>query len=212
MNNKKIHGLYAIADTSVISEQMLLQRTKAVLQGGARVVQYRDKQNSASQRLQQAQALRQLTAEYQAIFIINDDFHLAVEVGADGVHLGEEDGALVTARNYFRDNNQDQALIGISCYNQLTLALAAEQEGADYVAFGRCYSSTTKPGDRYVTQAELVQARQQLTIPMVAIGGITTTNTPELIDAGVDSVAVIAALFDVEDSRQAAKEFCQLLG
>lgn len=209
MSNNQIQGLYAIADTSVIDQDLLLQRTKAVLEGGAAVVQYRDKKNPPALRLQQAQALRQLTTDYGATFIINDDFRLAVEVGADGVHLGEEDGALATARDYFEQNHQHQALIGISCYNQLQLARIAEQQGANYVAFGRCFASTTKPGERYVSRDQLIQARRQLTIPMVAIGGITALNTAELIDAGVDAVAVIAALFNVEDSRQAAASFCQ---
>ena len=211
MNSNRIAGLYAIADTSVMDEGHFVERTRAALQGGASVVQYRDKKNEPALRLKQAQALRALTSDFGAVLIINDDYRLAVAVEADGVHLGEEDGALISARDYFLANNLKDALIGVSCYNQIALAEVAERQGADYVAFGRCFSSTTKPGDRYVTQDQLAQARQQLTVPVVAIGGITTANAAGLITAGVDALAVIAALFCVEDSQQAAESFCQLL-
>ena len=211
MSKTNIAGLYAIADTSVVDEAQLIERSRAVLQGGASVIQYRDKKNSPQSRLHQAKTLRVLTREYQAVLIINDDYQLAVDVGADGVHLGEEDGALSHARDYFRANNHNQAIIGISCYNQLELAETAQQQGADYVAFGRCFSSTTKPGDRYVSRDQLIAARQRLTVPIVVIGGITIANAADLLSAGVDAVAVIAALYRAEDSRQAAQSFCQLM-
>jgi len=202
---KFLPGLYAIVDTGITPEQELIPRAGAALAGGATTLQYRDKGSDSVKRQRQAEALADLCRSRGVVFIVNDDYQLAAAVGADGVHLGEEDDQLVAARDYMGAN----ALIGISCYNQLQLAQQAQLDGADYVAFGRCYPSTTKPGERYVTLEQIRQARQQLTLPIVGIGGITVDNARELRLAGVDAVAVIAALFAAADSESAAYEFCE---
>lgn len=198
-------GLYAIIDTGITQEQELLSRAAAVITGGATTLQYRDKGTDSEKRLYQAAALADLCRSQGTVFIVNDDYQLAAAVGADGVHLGEEDGQLAAAREKLGAS----AIIGISCYNQVELAVKAEKEGADYVAFGRCFASTTKPGERYVTLEQIRQARQRLSLPMVGIGGITIANARQLRLAGVDAVAVIAALFSAADSEVAARELCE---
>jgi len=200
-----ISGLYAIIDTSVTIDSELQSRAAAVLAGGATTLQYRDKSRDQGKRRQQAQLLAELCHDRGATFIVNDDYKLAAIVGAQGVHLGEDDDQLAVARAHLGEAK----LIGVSCYNQLTLATRAQQQGADYVAFGRCFPSTTKPGERYVTVAQIRQARRQLTIPIVGIGGITAGNTRTLRLAGVDAVAVIGGLFSVPDSEIAARKLCE---
>lgn len=197
-------GLYAIIDTGITAENELLSRAAAVIAGGATTLQYRDKSADPEKRLDQATALAELCRRRKTIFIVNDDYKLAAAAGADGVHLGEEDDQLAAAR----DTLGAGAVIGISCYNQVETAINAEQEGADYVAFGRCFPSVTKPGERYITLDQIRVARQRVNLPIVGIGGISPTNVRQLTAAGVDAVAVIAALFSVADSESAAREIC----
>ncbi|MEJ1958991.1 MAG: thiamine phosphate synthase [Nitrosomonadales bacterium] len=205
MNSKPvIKGLYAItpdcADT-----QDLLRRTRLVLSGGARVLQYRNKSADAELQLSQATVLRELTREFGATFIVNDDAQLAARVNADGVHLGSADGEMESARALLGKHK----LIGISCYNRLPLARSAIAAGADYVAFGAFFPSRVKP-DAVAANIDLLrQARVQFDVPLVAIGGITLSNAVALINEGADALAVISALFDAEDCQSTAQEFCK---
>lgn len=197
-----IRGLYAISpDTS--DTQDLLRRVRLAMEGGASVLQYRNKTADAALRLSQARALRELTHEMDVPLIVNDDVHLAAQVEADGVHLGETDAALLAARVVL---GQDK-IIGVSCYNRLSLAREAVGAGADYVAFGAFFPSTVKPGAVHA-DIELLQA--SLGVPRVAIGGITPANGAMLVRAGADALAVISALFDAEDIRAAAQDFSKL--
>ena len=206
MNRKPgIKGLYAITPDSTDTPE-LLQRTRLVLSGGASVLQYRNKSADAGLRLHQATALRELTRELSVTFIVNDDAHLAAQVDADGVHLGEMDGELKAARALLGADK----IIGVSCYNQLSLAKEAVAGGADYVAFGAFYPSTVKPDTVRVGIELLNQARVQFTVPLVAIGGITVQNAGALLDAGADSLAVISALFDADNCKIAAQDFSRL--
>ena len=204
MSVQLVRGLYAIIDTSITTDTELLARAAAVITGGATVLQYRDKSSDQGKRHEQALALSELCRRLGVLFIVNDDYQLAARVRADGVHLGEEDGLLAVARDYLGGD----AIIGISCYDQLPRAQSAQDQGAAYVAFGRCFPSTTKPGERYVTVEQIRRAHQQLTIPVVGIGGITAANARGLRLAGIDAVAVISALFAVTDSEAAARELC----
>jgi len=205
--NREVSGLYAVIDTTIVSDAQLLDRAAAVLAGGARVLQYRDKGANKVRRHQQALGLAKLCQASGAIFIINDDYQLARLVAADGVHLGEDDATLAVARQYLGD----QALIGVSCYNRPELAVQAQHQGADYIALGRCFPSSTKPGGRYVTLAQIRQVRRQIQLPIVAIGGITAANVQPVCAAGADAVAVIGALFAVTDSEAAARGLCNQL-
>jgi len=156
------------------------------------VVQYRDKSDDHTRRAEEADALQQLCRNHDVIFIINDDLELAAQVGADGLHIGQEDDSLNQARQHLGDDT----IIGISCYNRFELAQAAEEAGADYIAFGRFFSSNIKP-DAVAAHIELLErAREEINLPVVAIGGITAENGAQLVKAGADMLAVISDIFD----------------
>lgn len=197
-----ISGLYAITPEENNTDR-LLQKVALAFQGGARVLQYRNKTGSLELRQVQAQVLRELSREYNVPLIINDDALLAKQVDADGVHLGGEDGSIAAARALLGADK----LIGVSCYNQLNLARIAAGQGADYFAFGAFYASTIKP-DACIASLELLkQARREFTRPLVAIGGINPENAMPLLAAGADALAVISALFSSPDIQQAAMQF-----
>ncbi len=200
-----ISGLYAITpDTPDTLE--LLRKVRLALLGGARVVQYRNKVAARAMQLEQANALRELTHAFAVPLIVNDDVALALQVDADGVHLGGADGDVADARVLLGGGK----LIGVSCYNRLPLAQVAMQQGADYVAFGSFFASMVKPQAVAATPALLRQARRELNVPVVAIGGITARNGAQLLVAGADALAVISAVFDAPDIEGAAKEFSNL--
>ena len=202
---KVISGLYAItpdeADTAAA-----LCKVRLALLGGARVVQYRNKIADGALRLKQAVALRELTREFAATLIVNDDVALARQVEADGAHLGGTDGTVAEARAALGGGR----LIGVSCYNRLALAQEAVRQGADYVAFGSFFASTVKPDAVVATLDLLREARRELTVPIVAIGGITVQNGAQLLKAGADALAVISAVFSAPDVEGAAREFSNL--
>lgn len=202
---RAICGLYAVTpDTDDTSR--LLAMVEAALAGGARLLQYRNKTAGAALRTIQGRALLALCWEYQVPLIINDHLDLALAVDADGLHLGAEDGSLAAAR----ERLGARKILGASCYDRLELALEAERLGADYVAFGSFFPSTVKPGAVRTPLALLREARHRLSIPVVAIGGITIENAPQLIEAGADCVAVLSALFGTDDVGLAARRFCAL--
>lgn len=211
-----MRGLYAITPETLDTIQ-LVEQVRCAIAGGAAVVQYRSKRIARDIVTLQAEALRALTRATGTVFIVNDDSDLALSVGADGVHLGRDDG---DASSIFRIRQQhgtqipripsQSFLIGVSCYNELPRAEAAVAAGADYVAFGSFFSSLTKPFAAKAELALIEAARARLAVPIVAIGGITVTNAQQLISAGVDMVAVIASLFDASDIEQRAREFASL--
>lgn len=200
-----ISGLYAITPEEHDTAK-LLSKAKLALQGGARVLQYRNKSSDAATRLEQATALLQLTREFTVPLIINDDAQLAKQVDADGVHLGGDDGSVAAARALLGA----QKIIGVSCYNRLDLAHKAVKQGADYVAFGALFASTVKPDAPVATLALLQQACLEIPLPKVAIGGITLANGASALKAGADALAVISALFDAEDIFLTARRFANL--
>ncbi len=200
-----IKGLYAITPNLTDTNE-LLRKVRLALQGGARVLQYRNKIADAALQLRQAAALRDLTREFNTTFIVNDDAALAAQVDADGVHLGGEDGSVAAARALLGETK----LIGVSCYNRAPLALEAVRQGADYVAFGAFFPSSVKPEAVKADVSMLREARPEIHAPIVAIGGITQQNGAELVRAGADSLAVISALWDAPDIEASAKEFSTL--
>lgn len=205
MPREAISGLYAITPDEQDTGS-LLRRARLALQGGARVLQYRNKLASSGLRLEQAIALQALAGEFAVPLIINDDMALALEVGAAGVHLGESDGSVPAARRLLGPDK----IIGVSCYNRLPLASYAEAEGADYVAFGAFFASGIKPAAPVATIALLHEARRKLDLPIVAIGGITVENGAQLFRAGADALAVISALFAADDVLLAARQFADM--
>lgn len=198
----KIHGLYAITDGRSSGAQLAAQ-VEAVLRGGATVVQYRDKSAAEKRRRNDAATLRRLCRDAGATFIINDDVALALDVGADGVHIGSDDMPFAEAR----ERTRGRLMLGVSCYNRLEDALAAQTGGADYVAFGGFFPSATKPGAVPADIALLRRARTRLRLPMVAIGGINAANGAALLEAGADALAVVRALFGAADVESAARDF-----
>ena len=186
----KLRGLYAITPGGT----GLVDKVSQALEGGIVLLQYRRKSEAS---LEEATALLALARRYGVPFIVNDDLELALRIGADGVHLGQEDGDLATARKKMKTK-----LIGASCYGRIDLARAAVAAGADYVAFGSVFPSPTKPS---AVRAPLSLFTNDLHKPVCAIGGITLQNAPQVIAAGADMVAVISDLFDAPDiARQAA--------
>lgn len=198
-----ITGLYAITDPSLLNGDRLLTACEQALRGGARILQYRDKTASPKERLTRGKALRALCFHYGALFIINDDITLAAETGADGVHLGQSDGGIQEARQQLGS----QAIIGITCHGSTALADQAAKQGADYVAFGRFFPSHTKP---HALPAALQVLQHPLSIPKVAIGGVSHDNAPHLVRAGASALAVIHALFASNDIETSARHFATL--
>lgn len=201
----EISGLYAITPEED-NTASLLQRVSQALQGGVRVLQYRNKLGCTALRLEQAGALRELTREYDVPLIINDDASLALKVDADGVHLGFEDGSVSAARATLGSSK----IIGVSCYNRLDLAREAVSLGADYIAFGAFFASAIKPSAPVASIELLQQARREIELPLVAIGGITAENGAQLLAAGATALAVISALFGADDIQHAARQFANL--
>jgi thiamine-phosphate pyrophosphorylase len=203
--NVLISGLYAITPDEPNTAE-LLDKVRLVLSGGASVLQYRNKAADAVLRRQQARALRELTHEFSVPLIINDDVLLAQQVDADGVHLGGEDGSVIAARAQLGRSK----LIGLSCYNRLALAHEAVQQGADYVAFGSFFASLVKRNAVAASPDLLRQARRDISVPLVAIGGITVDNGAQLLEAGADALAVISAVFGAADIQGIARQLSNL--
>jgi thiamine-phosphate pyrophosphorylase len=180
--------------------------TRNALAGGTRLVQYRSKTMNEELRREQARSLAHLCRQFDVPLLINDHVDLALEIGADGVHLGREDAPISQARLKLGH----EKIIGISCYNELESAIEAECNGADYVAFGAFFTSLTKP-DTVPASVDLLQrGNLEIGIPIVVIGGINSDNALELISAGADAVAVSNALFGARDIRSEAGKFSRL--
>jgi thiamine-phosphate pyrophosphorylase len=192
----KLRGLYAITPEGPDLER----KVRLALEGGIALLQYRCKSRD---RLQADRIVR-LAREHGVPVIINDDLELALELGADGAHLGRDDGDLRVARTRLRGR-----ILGASCYNDLALARAAVNAGADYIAFGSVFASPTKPAAVRVPLEFFGNART-LGVPLAAIGGITLANAPQLVAAGADLLAVITDLFEAPDIRARARDYGKL--
>lgn len=197
-----IGGLYAITPDLADTDDLLL-RVREALIGGARVLQYRNKTAPAALRLEQAQALQPLCREFRVPLIINDHLDLALAVDAAGLHLGGDDGDIAAARARLGPGK----LLGASCYDRIELAQKAVAAGADHIAFGSFFASSVKPGAVRPPLDLISRAKKQFRLPVVAIGGITPQNAPQLIAVGVDAIAVISAVFTAPDIAAAARQF-----
>jgi len=190
-------GLYAITQTKNKSGDTIIKEVEAAIRGGAVIVQYRDKNTADASFL--ARELVKICHRHKVPLIINDDVELAARVGADGVHIGKEDGAIARARKHLGHD----AIIGVSCYDFVERAIEAQAQGATYVAFGRFFPSSSKPLAAPARIETLQQAKLLLNIPIVAIGGILPENGPQLLAAGADLLAVIGGLFDSQPEQSA---------
>jgi len=196
-----MRGLYAITP-DLVDTEALLRKVEEALKAGVAMLQYRNKIISKDKRLLQAKELAPLARGYGVPFIVNDDVEIALAVGANGVHLGKEDGDLTGARTKLAGR-----ILGASCYDDLEKARDAVRTGADYVAFGSVFPSPTKPG---AVRAPLSLFGNRLGVPLCAIGGITLENAPALIAAGASLLAVISDLFDAPDIGARAGEYRKL--
>lgn len=205
MRSQEISGLYAITP-DLENTNDLLNKVQQALEGRVQLIQYRNKLANEILRRKQAKLLLQLCREYGIPLVINDHLDLAIEIDADGLHVGQDDISVTQARNQF---GQDK-IIGASCYNNLDLAVQAEKEGADYVAFGAFFSSLTKPNTISVTMDLVDQAKKKISLPIVAIGGIKLANARTVIQGGCAAVAVCNDLFHTENIKATATQYSQL--
>jgi thiamine-phosphate pyrophosphorylase len=211
-----MRGLYAITQET-LDTAALVDQVRRAIAGGATVVQYRNKQLAHDGVKEQAEALRALTRETNTLFIVNDSPDLAFAVGADGLHIGQDDGE-VSVISSLREQSartnlyppSSSFVIGISCYNELCRAENAVAAGAGYIAFGSFFPSVTKPQAVKADLAIIHAARTQFDLPIVAIGGITVDNAHHVISAGADMVAVITSLFGADDIELRARTFINL--
>jgi thiamine-phosphate pyrophosphorylase len=199
-----LRGLYAITPEAS-DTRALVGRVEECLAGGAALIQYRAKNAAPDLALQQARALALACRAARVPLIVNDSAELALAAGAGGVHLGRGDGAVARARALL-----PRGIVGVSCYDDPRLAAAAAAAGADYVAIGSVFASSTKPGAKRAALETLAAAKRASRLPVAAIGGITAANAPLAIAAGADLLAVIAALFDTPDVAAAARSFARL--
>ncbi|HEV7491735.1 MAG TPA: thiamine phosphate synthase [Rhodanobacteraceae bacterium] len=197
-------GLYAITNGPRAD---LLEVCAAAIEGGATLLQYRDKTDDDARRLAEARAIAALCARHGVPLIVNDDVELAAAISADGVHLGEDDKDILSARSRLGASR----IIGASCYDSLERARGLAAAGADYLAFGAFHTSPTKPQARNATPALLREAKA-FGLPLVAIGGITPENGAELIKAGANYLGAISSVFAAADVVTAARAFAALFG
>ncbi|MBW5290515.1 MAG: Thiamin-phosphate pyrophosphorylase [Candidatus Ruthia sp. Asou_11_S2] len=187
--NKKISNIYAITPNTFLDPTLI---KRVIIEHRISILQYRHKINDDNIKLKEAYALRLLCLEHNTLFIINDDINLAEKIHANGVHLGKDDGSIQQARQQLGD----AAIIGMSCYDDIDLALQAQNQGANYVAFGALFNSSTKPSVPHCPLSLITKAKQILRIPIVGIGGIDFHNQQQAFDAGCDAVAMINTLFE----------------
>ncbi|MEX0617969.1 MAG: thiamine phosphate synthase [Pseudohongiellaceae bacterium] len=206
MSIREMKGVYAITDDRLLPGEDLYAAVTMALDGGIAAVQYRSKGSDDGQQVEIAQLLCALCREYDVPLLINDDVELCQLCGADGVHLGQRDAGVAEARKTLGP----KALIGVTCNNSLEHARNAQNEGASYVAFGRFFPSLTKPAAPGAELGLLVQAKEELVVPIVAIGGITEANAASVIEAGADMIAVIHGLFGCSNVEHRARKLCRL--
>jgi len=206
MSKKNIRGLYAITHHDRLTLKKLISDVELVLQGGASIIQFRDKNSQKTEKLIRAEALQKLCKDYQSVFLINDDIQLCKKINADGVHLGINDASITTARQMLGD----EKIIGATCHNSIELALQAQALGADYIALGKFFPSITKNEAPLADISCIDHIKSQCSLPIVAIGGITLDNAPSLLACHVNAIAVINALFSEADIKQRAQQFSNL--
>ena len=185
-----LNGLYVITDEQLTPDENVHSYVEDALKAGASIVQYRNKTKSDEEVEQVCQTLQALCTNFNVPFIIDDRPHLAAKIGADGLHIGKDDMPIEEARKIF-----PKGIIGVSCYGSIRKAKEAEEEGADYVAFGSFFPSPTKPHSGVISLNVLHKAKEAVDIPVCAIGGIGQTNIHEIAATKIDMISVVSSAF-----------------
>lgn len=198
-----LKGLYVITDRRLIDRDDFVNTVEKSLRGGAKILQLREKNTDYDEIIYIGKELIRVTAKYRVPLIINDYPEIAIEIRAQGVHLGETDTTVKEARKLLGD----EAIIGVSCYGIIERGMEALSLGADYLVFGTPYQTPTKPGRKPTPLSVLYEARLKFkNIPLFAIGGITRDNISDVLATGVDGVAVITSVFGSPDPETASNE------
>ena len=205
MELRTLSGLYVITDDTLTPPHTMMHQVEQALQGGAKIVQYRDKTNTRLHVKEKALALEGLCKKYNATFVLNDEIELAIELGLSGLHVGKSDHHRVEeVRKKF------SGYLGISCYGDVGLAKEMQDKGVDYVAFGSFFQSPTKPASAVVELEVLRLAKEELNIPVCAIGGINSKNVAQVMKHSPDMVCLISDIWTSEDIQAQSKIFSNL--
>ena len=193
--------LYAVTDRAWAKEVTLMEQVKQALKGGITFLQLREKKLSEGEFIKEAREMKKLAAQYQIPFVINDNIKVALEVDADGVHIGQDDMSVEEARKLLGEDK----IIGVSAHN-VKEALTAQKGGADYLGVGAVCATSTKKDANVVSKEEIKKIKEAVDIPIVAIGGIKKDNIDALTGTGIDGVAVVSAIFGAKDITKDTKE------
>ncbi len=201
---KKLSGIYGITSDAFLAQPInkICYAIEQSCHAGLSILQYRQK-STPRLPLQALLKIKTICKQNNVLFIINDNMELALSIGADGVHLGKDDGVIQYARNQAGNR---PFIIGASCYNSLSLAKEAEASGASYVAFGAMFPSASKPEAPLASIDTLIKAKQELSVPICCIGGIDSQNLKPLKASGCDMFAVISAIFDQDNTYKATRK------
>lgn len=200
-------GLYVITPELTKPDNQTMDMIESALIGGAKILQLRNKKSDDYELFDLASSIKELCKKYDSLFIIDDRVTLAKKIQSDGVHIGKFDVKLKDIREDLKD-----FIIGISCYGNVNYAKSMEVQGADYVAFGSFFHSPTKPESNIVPLDTISKAKEIITVPICAIGGITLENAPLLVNQGVDMLSVISDIWQNQDIITRAKNYTQLFG
>lgn len=202
----RLNGLYVITDDTLTPSDKIFESVEEVLQGGAKIVQLRDKTNDTSTVENVSLRLQELCHKYDALFVLNDKIEIAIKLGLDGLHIGKEDYSNIQdVRKNFK------GILGVSCYDDLEMAKNMQKAGVDYVAFGTCFSSSTKPNASTMNLEIIKKAKDELNIPICVIGGINTNNIKTLLEYKPDMVAIISDIWKSDDITKKACFFTNLV-
>lgn len=192
-----LKGLYVITDEHLTPDEQVHSYVQEALKAGANIVQYRNKTKSDDDVEEICRALQAMCSQYDVPFIIDDRPHLATKIHADGLHIGKDDMPIQEARKIF-----PKGIIGVSCYGSIRKAKEAQDEGADYVAFGSFFASPTKPHSGIISMNVLHKAKEAIDLPICAIGGIEQSNIAEIAATQTDMISVVSAVFkgDVQEN------------
>lgn len=191
-----LKGLYAITDEHLTPDATIIAHVTIALQSGVKILQYRNKTATDGAIETVCRQLQHLCTAHNAVFILDDRPYLAQKIGADGLHIGKDDMELSRARAIF-----PQGIIGVSCYGSIKKAIEAQEQGADYVAFGSFFPSPTKPHSGVVSLSVLERAKNALSIPICAIGGINVTNIHDVAAHKPDMISLVSAIWEGDIRR-----------